>query len=133
MTTRTWHKGPPPHVGWWLANTGRYQGLWRWWNGSFWSHPANDTMTAEEAVIEAKLGRQFTGDEFVQWTDYWPENARVPRIDPCVAVKPAVYAELLEVLTYFMPFIESEADDERQGPWVEKARAVLAKAARSTP
>jgi hypothetical protein len=35
---------------------------------------------------------------------------------------------LLEVLQWFMPFIESEQDDERQAPWVEKARAAIAKA-----
>lgn len=34
--------------------------------------------------------------------------------------------ELLEVLEYFMPLIESEQDDEQQAPWVEKARALIA-------
>lgn len=34
--------------------------------------------------------------------------------------------ELLEVLEYFMPLIESEQDDEQQAPWVEKARVVIA-------
>lgn len=36
--------------------------------------------------------------------------------------------ELLEVLEYFIPLIESEQDDEQQAPWVEKARVVIAKA-----
>lgn len=36
--------------------------------------------------------------------------------------------DLLEVLMWFMPFIESEQGDDRQAPWVKKARAALAKA-----
>lgn len=40
----------------------------------------------------------------------------------------ALNQELLETLNYWFPFIESEQDDERQAPWVEKARAVIAKA-----
>lgn len=36
--------------------------------------------------------------------------------------------ELLEVLEYFMPLIESEQDDGQQAPWVEKARIVMAEA-----
>ena len=40
----------------------------------------------------------------------------------------AAAPDLLEVLQWFMPFIESEQDDERQAPWVEKARAAIAKA-----
>lgn len=39
----------------------------------------------------------------------------------------AAAPELFEVLRYWMPFIDSEQDDERQAPWVEKARAILAK------
>jgi hypothetical protein len=44
------------------------------------------------------------------------------------AVLIAAAPDLLEVLQYFMPFIDSEQDDERQVPWVEKARAAIAKA-----
>ena len=32
-----------------------------------------------------------------------------------------------EVLSYWMVFIDSEQDDERQAPWVTKARELLAK------
>ena len=35
--------------------------------------------------------------------------------------------EFVVVLKYWMVFIESEQDDERQAPWVERARAVLIK------
>jgi hypothetical protein len=44
------------------------------------------------------------------------------------AVLIAAAPDLLEVLQYFMPFIDSEQDDERQAPWVEKAHAAIAKA-----
>ena len=57
---------------------------------------------------------------FVSWEDDKESlaNARL------IAAAP----DLLEVLQWFMPFIESEQDDERQAPWVEKARAAIAKA-----
>jgi hypothetical protein len=40
----------------------------------------------------------------------------------------AAAPDLLEALTYWMVFIESEQDDERQAPWVANARAAIAKA-----
>ena len=55
----------------------------------------------------------------------WDLNGPVTREDWVLA---AEAPELLEVLTHFMPFIESEQDDERQGPWVVKAHAAIAKA-----
>lgn len=39
-----------------------------------------------------------------------------------------VNQQLLAVLKHFMPFIESEEGDERQEPWVKKARAALVQA-----
>ena len=44
------------------------------------------------------------------------------------AVLIAAAPDLLEVLQHFMPFIDSEQDDERQAPWVKKAHAAIAKA-----
>ena len=38
-----------------------------------------------------------------------------------------VNQELLEVLVYFMPFIDSEQDDPRQTPWVIKAHESIKK------
>jgi hypothetical protein len=40
----------------------------------------------------------------------------------------AAAPDLLDVLKWFMPFITSEEDDERQAPWVKRARAAIAKA-----
>lgn len=43
-----------------------------------------------------------------------------------LAAEQAKNVALREVLAYWMPFIESEQDDERQAPWVARAQAVLA-------
>jgi len=81
MTKRTWHKGPPPHVGWWNACIERDLNAWRWWNGKYWSvqlHP-NDTQ-AEVGVWGGEKTEYRIND--IEWTNYYPANARVPRIDP---------------------------------------------------
>lgn len=81
MSRRTWHKGPPPHVGWWNASAGRNIWAWRWWDGESWSDYLLEYDTARSAADAAKrpaLGSQAP----IEWTDYWPKNARVPRIDP---------------------------------------------------
>lgn len=76
---RTWHKGPPPHIGWWNASTYRSDRTWRWWDGSLWSRSAAPGKSAKEA---ARLARNPSPVSGIEWTDYWPENARVPRIAP---------------------------------------------------
>ncbi|VVD75131.1 hypothetical protein [Pandoraea commovens] len=79
MSTRTWHKGPPPHVGWWNANSIRSDVLWRWWNGKGWSLPSIDDFDPHVAARRAATPCAF---DDIEWTDYWPENARVPRVNP---------------------------------------------------
>ena len=37
MKKRIWHKGQPPHIGWWNASNRRSEIMWRWWNGHRWS------------------------------------------------------------------------------------------------
>lgn len=81
MTERIWHKGPPPYRGWWNASIVRSKKAWRWWNGEGWSAPAYPDHTSEEAADAASYNILRSTNE-VEWTDYWPENARVPRIDP---------------------------------------------------
>lgn len=83
MSTRIWHSGPPPHVGWWNASVQRDDTAWRWWNGAAWSM----AVGAEEdkgwvAAMTAKqvISRAYTKN--IKWTDYWPEGARVPRVRP---------------------------------------------------
>lgn len=77
MSDRVWHKGPPPHVGWWNASSKKDKECWRWWDGKHWSIPVE--MGAYPPAYYAEC-KSVTSDHF--WTDYWPENARVPRLDP---------------------------------------------------
>lgn len=79
LKPQTWHQGPPPHVGWWNANSIRSQIIWRWWDGERWSMPATDSFGPAAAAIRAN--RPYASDN-IEWTDYWPENARAPRIKP---------------------------------------------------
>lgn len=79
MNKRTWHKGPPPHVGWWNASGIRHPEAWRWWDGKNWSFVAYASNSAKWAGKAAQMGHTDTG---IEWTDYYPKNARVPRVDP---------------------------------------------------
>lgn len=82
-TKRIFHIGPPPHIGWWNATSGMDAApdIWSWWDGVAWSLGAQPDATAEFAAIRAKTHRTRSNKEVV-WSDYYPENARVPRIDP---------------------------------------------------
>jgi hypothetical protein len=78
--TRVWHKGPPPHIGWWNASICEYFCAWRFYKGDGrWSGVAYERMSAKEAGKIAGTRNMAKG---VRWTDYWPENARVPRVKP---------------------------------------------------
>ena len=77
--TRIWHNGPPPQDGWWNASLLENGNCWRWWDGG-WSDPAfPDTDPGAVALIASHRRKDYSG---MQWTDYWPEHARVPRIKP---------------------------------------------------
>lgn len=78
MNQRIWHKGPPPHVGWWNASNNRIEDEWRWWNGFRWSWFAREYHNAKMAAESASVHSEII--TLIEWTDYWPENARVPRI-----------------------------------------------------
>ncbi len=78
MSNRVWHKGPPPYVGWWNASDCHNHNSWRWWNGKYWSWAY---FPDETPHCPPEKSLCFIPNE---WTDYWPENARVPRIDPRV-------------------------------------------------
>lgn len=78
-TLRTWHSGPPPHVGWWNASAGRFADTWRWWNGVQWSLGYFESSRAAFIKIRT-IPKRLAPD--VRWSDYYPEGARVPRVDP---------------------------------------------------
>lgn len=77
---RKWHKGPPPHVGWWNASVNRDPESWRWWDGLEWSMAA--FPEDEERVAAREAFAKTTTNSLIEWTTYWPKNARVPRIKP---------------------------------------------------
>ena len=51
---KVWHKGPPPHVGWWPASAVRKTNFLRWWNGRAWSGSVNMLANASTAAMIAK-------------------------------------------------------------------------------
>lgn len=80
MTKRVWKSGPPPHVGWWNASIAFDLRAWRWWDGKNWSLAAYEYASAKNAGKRAKGKSSYYKE--IKWTDKYPENARVPRIDP---------------------------------------------------
>jgi hypothetical protein len=71
-----WHKGPPPLVGWWCAGFNGERSMWRYWFGKAWSQLFwNNSDFPLDAIPLHHL-------PFISWCNYWPENARVLRIDP---------------------------------------------------
>jgi hypothetical protein len=73
----TWHKGPPPSVGWWPASMNRDPEVLRWWNGKWWSAAAYPVFTAESAATIAR--RKTLYQYSIEWTDRpasWPERSR---------------------------------------------------------
>lgn len=74
-----WHKGPPPHVGWWNASNYEASGTWRWWDGLEWSTGVHANMPLSIAVRHAVVHTVATE---VKWNDSYPAHARIPRYDP---------------------------------------------------
>lgn len=81
MSKRIWKSGPPPHIGWWNASTREDKNFWRWWNGETWSFGC---LHDAESLYAAKCANERVSirSKYVKWCDYYPPNARVPRIDP---------------------------------------------------
>lgn len=78
-----WRAGSPPHVGWWNASTDRSQEIWRWWDGKRWSTPVGQSRSSDVAAVRATHPERYTWSlKKLVWRDFWPEGARVPRIDP---------------------------------------------------
>jgi len=81
ITERSWKKGPPPHIGWWNASYRRCKEQWSWWDGEKWSTPAYFFDTRKQAAENAKY-RAIAYVDKIEWNDYYPQGARVPRVDP---------------------------------------------------
>jgi hypothetical protein len=79
---RKWHKGPPPHAGWWNASAYQDDEIWRFWDGVTWSIDTYEWSTAQSAADAARRSTVVINNNEIEWTYYWPKNARVPRINP---------------------------------------------------
>lgn len=49
MRNNKWHKGPPPSLGWWPASINECFGIYRWWNGMYWSWAATSQASSIDA------------------------------------------------------------------------------------
>lgn len=80
-----WCKGPPPHRGWWLTRVYTDDDLfgWRFWDAGWslcvWEDEAEGT-SPELAGKMANTAARFPPCSCVEYSDYWPANARVPRV-----------------------------------------------------
>jgi len=75
----TWHKGPPPSIGWWPASFHRIPNMLRWWDGISWSVPARIHMTALRAAENASIKEPDRYQNDIEWTNrpnYWPERSK---------------------------------------------------------
>ncbi len=72
----TWHKGPPPSIGWWPASVWRDPESLRYYNGEWWSDPAYSDMTAEEAALRASWRASQNDIEWTERPASWPERSR---------------------------------------------------------
>lgn len=85
---RVWRNGPPPHVGWWNARVttvgcASTEKTWGWWDGQAWSVFSDDYSTPAGAGLRAMLcGADGGSTAHVEWTDHYPADARVPRLNP---------------------------------------------------
>lgn len=74
----TWHKGPPPSIGWWPASYWRDPRFLRWWDGKCWSLACTRYDSAEKAAEKAGY-ESFMDKDNIEWTDRpasWPERSR---------------------------------------------------------
>ena len=73
----TWHKGPPPSIGWWPASLWRDPEILRYYNGEWWSVAAYPEYSAEDASAAARE-KEFKQDD-IEWTERpasWPKRSR---------------------------------------------------------
>ena len=109
---RIWKNGPPPHIGWWNASSVMDDRAWRWWNGEYWSVRANPEDSREQVKIKAKTRSRIT-NEVIQWTDYWPENARVPRAAPRFAPQPKPKTTyIIQRVDFYIAVVEASSEEE---------------------
>jgi hypothetical protein len=73
----TWHKGPPPSIGWWPASFCREPAILRWWNGVWWSVGCISGYEMQTVARDVTVKSKFQDE--IEWTDRpasWPERSR---------------------------------------------------------
>lgn len=80
---------PPPHVGWWMTTIHVFR-WWRYWDGENWSRDfcEHEKQFGIEVAFSHPSSRIDPDQSGIQWSSYYPANARVPRIDPGVSTAP---------------------------------------------
>ena len=83
MNDLKWHKGKPPHVGFWLTTPTENpdQNHWRWWDGEGWSVAMYEDELLDSIDFWAGVRSYYTPAK-IEWSDYYPADARVPRRKP---------------------------------------------------
>lgn len=102
MSDRKWYGGAPPFIGWWNASVATTDSSWRWWNGQRWSMACTQHAPMKYvANIEARWGPALSS---VLWSDFYPEDAVVPRrIDDRDKTTLAYeYANIGELYSYYL-------------------------------
>jgi hypothetical protein len=98
MTHIEFHTGKPPHDGWWycyrdgggvLESPNRPEHLsfrygWRFYSDGAYSQAVKDFESIHEGVGYERATRKdnITDQSSICWSTRYPENARVPRLDP---------------------------------------------------
>jgi hypothetical protein len=77
---KSWKNGAPPHIGVWLCQPNGVKPKWRWWNGEFWSVWCTQNAMPCEVASDFNREGAFLVSE-ISWSFYWPENARVARVN----------------------------------------------------
>ena len=75
----TWHKGPPPSIGWWPASTSRNPGMLRWWNGENWSFFSSTKFDSVDRAARKAAYPLFIKVDEIEWTERpasWPERSK---------------------------------------------------------
>lgn len=83
MSELKWKKGWPPFKGWWNMSPDRTPEEWRWVEPETKFISVMVFCWHKQAIAEAIASvRSDYSIHELEYTDYWPEGARVPRIDP---------------------------------------------------
>jgi hypothetical protein len=71
-----WRSGTPKAVGWYICSDSKDPHVWRWWNGTTWSHPARSHLAASTAARRARKEAEMEWRKRPLMYSTWrPDNA----------------------------------------------------------